>query len=139
MDSVQVTFAQRVDTFFAGNAIWLVPLVLVLLKFLLKLYLGEKVGPLRLWQNFLQSPVDVGFLALSFVATIIISTSGHANSSFAVAVVFLLLLVVAILIWKLSPNTAGSRDILISSALVIVNYTIAVLMLVYSVSLLLRK
>ena len=87
----EVPWSTAVENGFNENAIWLVPCLLVLLQFFLKLFVGEKASLHQTWKNFLQSPVDVGFLALSFACTLIISKPDAVGGIFATSLVFLLL------------------------------------------------
>ena len=116
------------------HAAWVVPLLLVGLQFLLKLFIGERAGILATWKQFLQNPVDIGFLALSFTASIIISNKDRAATTFVIALIYVLLLIVSIIIWKYSPkNIVGARN---AACFLIINYIITIPMLVYSISLL---
>lgn len=134
----ELPWSTVIENGFNGNAVWLVPALLVLLQFVLKLFVGEPASWHQSWKNFLQSPVDTGFLALSFAATIVISKPGNVGGVFASALIFLLLLVISIVIWKVSPTHTTKTSLMASSALVILNYLITGAMLVYSVSLLTR-
>lgn len=133
-----VPWSTTVENGFNESAIWLIPCLLVLLQFFLKLFVGEKASLHQTWKNFLQSPVDVGFLALSFACTLIISNPNVAGGIFATSLVFLLLLVVSIVIWKISPTHTTRNNLWTSTALVIVNFLITGMMLVFSVSLVMR-
>lgn len=120
----------------AANALWLVPVVLLLLQFAMKLWIGEGISGLATWRQLLQSPVEIGFLALSFVASLVISSPTRANPAFVTCLIFFVLLFASILIWKLSPIALNARDIKISFALFALNSAITIPMLVFSINML---
>lgn len=126
-----------VNTIFSDNAVWLIPLFLVLIQFFFKLFVGERASFPQVWKSILQSPVDVGFLALSFAGTVLITTPNTAGV-FATSLLFIILLVISVVIWKYSPHHTNSSSVLISSFLVILNFIITGSMLVYSISMMLR-
>ncbi|MGY5730655.1 hypothetical protein [Vibrio chemaguriensis] len=123
-----------VNLFFSDSAIWLVPLLLVLIQFFFKLFIAEKASIHQVWKNFLQSPVDVGFLALSFSASLMITNPKNSGAIFGSALAFILLLVLSVVIWKCSPVHANKTAVATSSFLVIINFIITGMMLVYSIS-----
>ncbi|MBW3140930.1 hypothetical protein KUV56_15655 [Ferrimonas balearica] len=122
-----------IENGFNESAIWLVPLLLVLLQFLLKLFVGERASWHQIWKGFLQSPVDVGFLAISFAGTLIISKPASVGGVFATAIVFVVISMLSIIIWKESPTHITRDSMIKSSILVILNYLFTGAMLVYSV------
>jgi hypothetical protein len=136
--AADIPWSTAVENGFNESAIWLVPCLLVLLQFFLKLFIGERASWYETWKNFLQSPVDVGFLALSFACTLIISKPSSVGGVLATSIVFLLLLVMSIIIWKISPIHTTRKSVLTSSGLVILNFLITGMMLIFSVSLLMR-
>lgn len=136
--AAEIPWSTAVENGFNESSIWLVPCLLVLLQFFLKLFIGERASWYQTWKNFLQSPVDVGFLALSFACTLIISKPSSVGGVFATSLVFLLLLVMSIIIWKVSPTHTTRKSVLASSGLVILNFLITGMMLVFSVSLVIR-
>ncbi|WP_447773914.1 hypothetical protein [Aeromonas veronii] len=123
-----------INLFFSDSAIWLVPLLLVLIQFCFKLFIAEKASIHQVWRNFLQSPVDVGFLALSFSASLMITNPKNSGAIFGSALTFILLLVISVVIWKCSPIHTTKGSIAASSALAIINFIITGMMLVYSIS-----
>ena len=133
-----VPWSTAVENGFNESAIWLVPFLLVLLQFVLKLLIGEAASLHQTWKNLLQSPVDVGFLALSFACTLIISKPNAVGGVFTTSLVFIVLLVLSIAIWKLSPTHSTRGSLLASTGLVIFNFFLTSMMLVFSVSLVTR-
>lgn len=113
---------------------WLVPLLLVGLQFLLKLFIAERAAGMDAWLRLLQNPVDIGFLALSFVCTVIISDAARASAAFVIALVYLLVLILVVATWKYTPTTIKKRRK--AAFLLIMNYVFSIPLLVYSVRLL---
>jgi len=128
----------KVDLFFNDNALWVVPLLLVILQFTMKVFVAEQASWHQTWKNFLQSPVDVGFLATSFAATLIISKTTSINSLYTTSLIYLVLAILIIVIWKISPTHTTRNSLITSAALVVLNFIISGMMLIYSVSLLTR-
>ncbi|WED29899.1 hypothetical protein L3V77_21060 [Vibrio sp. DW001] len=118
----------------SAQAIWLVPLTLVAVQFLLKLFVAEAPSLRQAWKSFIHSPTDVGFLALSFIATIIMGEPSSANGLLATMFTFVGLIVVSIVMTKVSPIGFTRSKMLTASALVIVNYVLVSTMLIISVS-----
>ena len=82
------------------------------------------------WLRLLQNPVDIGFLALSFVCTVIISDAARASAAFVIALVYLLVLILVVATWKYTPTTIKKRRK--AAFLLIMNYVFSIPLLVYS-------
>lgn len=128
----------ELEGFLSRNSLWVVPTLLVVLQFALKVFVGEKASWHQTWINLLQSPVDIGFLALSFTATVLITKTTGTSGLFATSIIFVFLLVVSILLWKNAPCHTTKKSMLTASALVFINYIITGLMLIYSIALVSR-
>ena len=124
---------------------WLLPVLLLILKFGMKLWVGASHDGPAFWREVLQSPVDVGFLSLSFVASAIIKASVLENGQvtngkhivfcFVIFVVYLVLIALSILIWKQTPQEIAKSAIIRAGLLGMFNYSISIPMLVYGISL----
>jgi hypothetical protein len=124
------------EEFVVKHADWLVPLVLLLLQFLMKYLIAQRLSGGRLWEAVLQTPVDIGFLALSFAATVLLRDPSHAPFMFWVALVYVILLMVCVAIANVSPKQLVRRDVLIAFGLAILNFALSLGMLAHSVRLL---
>lgn len=118
------------------HAPWIVPVILLLLQTGLKLLIAEDFKGRKLWITILQSPVEIGFLALSFMATILVSDVSRVIETVISCFLFVLVLLASITIWKVSPTGALKGEIIKSSALGILNFSITLPMLVYSIGML---
>lgn len=133
------------EAFIIGSMPWSIPVILLLLKFAFKLWVGETLDGINFWKAILQSPIDVGFLSLSFVASAIIKSSviqdnklvhgNHFAMCFVIFVVYLLIIVVSIVLWKLTPSEITKKDIIKASFVSFINYAITISMLVYGIML----
>jgi len=118
------------------HAPWIVPVVLLLLQTGLKLLIAEDFKGTKLWVTILQSPVEIGFLALSFMATILVSDANKVMEAVIACFFFVLIMLASITIWKVSPTGALRGQIVKSSVLGVLNFSITLPMLVYSISML---
>ncbi|HEV2882288.1 MAG TPA: hypothetical protein VGX24_13490 [Pyrinomonadaceae bacterium] len=121
---------------------WLLPLVLLVLKFVLKLWIAEQHNALNLWKGVLQTPVDIGFLSLSLIASAIIKASGDVNVSskyaalvmaLVISFIYVALIAISIVLWKATPTNFTKRDICIATIVGLLNYALTIGMLVYGV------
>lgn len=122
--------------FLVEHAAWVIPLTLLLLQFLLKFFIAEAITGIRLWEAVLQAPVEIGFLALSFAAAVLLAKPDEATHVFGLFVVYLILLIISVALWKASPGGGIPRNIVKACILSSVNFAITLSMLVYSISLL---
>jgi hypothetical protein len=104
----------------------------------MKLLVAENFTGTKFWNAFLQAPVEIGFLALTFTATLLIGNPHRAETSLIISFVFIALLFVSILLWKVSPTAIAKRPIVKASLLVLLNFAITVSMLASSVALLIK-
>jgi hypothetical protein len=118
------------------HAPWIVPIVLLLLQTGLKLLIAENFKGRKLWITILQSPVEIGFLALSFMATILVSDASRVYEAVIVCFFFVLIMLASITIWKASPTGVLKEHVIKSSFLGVINFAITLPMLVYSISML---
>ncbi len=75
--------ATNLSQLMSEQAIWLVPVTLVAVQFFLKLFVAESPSFRQAWKSLIHSPVDVGFLALSFIATVIMGSPNSTNGLLA--------------------------------------------------------
>ncbi|QMW05397.1 hypothetical protein [Spirosoma foliorum] len=99
----------------------------------MKIFVAEKTDLVKIWAAFLYLPVQIGFLALSFNATILLGDQNKSGSTFGICMIYILFLFVSIIIWKHTPVLFIKREIHIAIGLTIVNLSFTVLMLVNSI------
>lgn len=127
-----------IESFLTGNFRWVVPLGLFILQFLMKLFIADKYEPSKVWSATRYAPVQVGFLALSFTTSIIISSPSKAPVAFVICLFYFIFLTITIIIWKQIPDNLVSSKLLTTILLTIINCMITVPMLVFSILLLLK-
>ena len=127
---------RELTSFGGANAIWLIPLALLLLQLVLKLLIADTFSALRLWIAILASPVEIGFLSLSFTASVLLSQTQRAPTASVASFVYVALLAISVAIWKCCPTAITKAGIIKALLLSFVNFTMTLTMLVYSVSLL---
>jgi hypothetical protein len=115
----------------------LVPLILLGLQFLLKLVVFERPGPARVWESLIQVPVDVAFLAVSFLAASVIVPSPSIVAKVVLFLLYLGLTALTITLWKGAPADLNRGAIKRAAGLTILNFAITLTMLVGSIAVLL--
>jgi hypothetical protein len=123
------------EQFFTSNVRWLIPLILLLLQVLMKLFIADTYDKFKVWSAFLYIPVQTGFLALSFAATVLMSAPHKASLVFAVCLFYIMILIVCIVLWRQTSSSLVVRDVIIASLITIINFALTLPMLAYSVSL----
>lgn len=127
------------NEFLVQNAEWAVPLTFLLLQFLMKLLVAEVGSAPRLWEATLEAPVEVGFLSLSFIAALLLDAPVEAKKAYSLSALYIVLLFLAVALWKKSPKGYSRREIVTASMLTMLNFTLTLLMLVHSISVLTEK
>lgn len=123
------------EEFFTSNIRWIIPLVLLFLQVLMKLFIADTYDKYKLWSALLYIPIQTGFLALSFTATVLMSAPHRASLAFTVCLVYILILIICIVLWRQTSSTLVMRDIVIASLITILNFALTLPMLAYSISL----
>ncbi|CAG0994010.1 hypothetical protein METP3_02829 [Methanosarcinales archaeon] len=122
-----------IENFIAGTIQWLMPLILLVLQFILKLLICEKPNGITLRNSFMQIPIDLGFLSLSFVsALIIIKPDSVRIIIFTIYIIFFILIMA---FWKLSPSNITRKDLIITSIFTTINYFLSIVMIIYGINL----
>jgi hypothetical protein len=123
-----MTSLKGIESFCASHAIWLLPTLILILKFSLKFLISEQSQAKKFWESLLQSPVDIGFLAISLLAgSLIIHPS---TGKFLLFIGLIVLISIIIALWKVSPAELNGRCIAISSGIMLINYSISLLSLI---------
>lgn len=118
------------------NVRWLLPVLLLVLKTGMKSVVGSRYKTLEMWKTILQVPIDVGFLAISFLAAALLIDPTRTPVLFPWILGFLVLMLVSIVIWEESPTEIGVRQVCTSIFLGALNAALAIAMLVISLTLL---
>lgn len=129
---------EDIEPMLATNIKWLAPVCLLAMQFLMKLFIGEIASGPKLWTALLYLPVQIGFMALSFTMTSIM-ISGEPNSARLITlVIYILLLIMSVLIWRNTPDHLAILSILKAILMSLVNLVVTLNMLVYSITLIMN-
>lgn len=118
--------------FLAEKSLWLLPLILLSLQFFLKLLICEKPSGPTLWESLKQSPIDIGFLSISFIAASIIIEPDL--SKMIIFVMYIIFFIILITFWKLSPSNYLKNDLIIASILTMTNFLISLGLLIFGIN-----
>ena len=113
---------------------FLLPLGLLVLAFLLKWLIAQPSTRVGFIVAFLEFPVSVIFLALSFDAAFILAYPTRSPRGFLVFVVMLILAVVVIFLWRVSESLLaghGTRNLQIAGV-AFLNYAFSLASLFYA-------
>lgn len=111
---------------------YILPLVLIVLTFILKLVVDETTSAPRLVQSLYELPVNMIFLSLSFFVSRMISTYSFEPELYFV---FGSLAVgtIIIMLWKRSIRRYDKKYFISSAILAIVNFSISAVILFLSI------
>ncbi|MBX7259720.1 MAG: hypothetical protein K1Y02_25415 [Candidatus Hydrogenedentes bacterium] len=105
----------------AANVKWVVPVLLILLKIGLKTLVASPFKGLEMWKAILQLPVDVGFLSISFLGAALLLNPDRGPVLYPTILLFLVLMLVSVLLWKLSPTDVGKKPVFTALGLACLN------------------
>ena len=123
-----------IELFFTNNSVWFMPLLLLILKFVYKLFISEKSNFKKFWESILQTPIDVFFVTLSLLvgSMILNPTIGR----FGLFIVFSVLAFLVVVFWKCSPLELTGKKIAVASSLALLNYLISITSLIIIIKIL---
>lgn len=119
----------------AGNVKWIVPVLLILLRISLKTLVASPLKGLEMWKAILQLPVEVGFVSVSFLGASLLLDPARGPVLYPTILLFLFLLIVSVVMWKVSPTDVGAKPVLTALCLTIFNALLTGWMLTTSISL----
>ena len=117
-----------IESFCTENALWLLPLMILLLQFIFKLIVSDKTKFHKLWVSLIQTPVDIGFLSISIFAGSIMLTPSIGKLMMFIGLIIIISLIITA--WRFSPIELTKRGIIQSSVLMLVNYSLSLFILV---------
>lgn len=116
------------------NPEYILPIVLLLLAFLYKLFIHRSVTPAMFVLLLLEFPVDIAFLINSFIVAYIIRTRSAAHLAYFIG--FLTMTILVVFSWRQSTKWFESDRFYKCGAMTSITYLICIAGLVWSVSLL---
>lgn len=124
----------------------ILPIALLLIVFLLKLFVGKSCNMLDVWRAAMEVPVDISIFGVSTLISVVLLIGNGADLSEAVCalLIFFALKIVSIFIWRVSLAAIergglevwGTVSVVFGTGL---NFFMTVGMALYSVSLLVSK
>ena len=110
------------------------PASLLALAFLLKLLIDRTATLPYFIQAILELPVDIAFLATSFIVAFTISTPEMVKEGLFAFAIYIICSVIVVLLWRRSVRLFESEYLKTSFALATVNYMICITGLVLGVA-----
>jgi hypothetical protein len=135
-ETIAVDWIRQVETLLGTNPNWVLPALILSLKFFAKWLIGERPSIIRFWQSLLQLPVDIGFLAISLLVALIVAPKGSAFMPFVVFLIYVILVLISVAFWKLSPEDVSRRSVVVAAVVLMFNVTLTGTMLAFSIRLL---
>ena len=116
---------------------YVLPVILLCLAFLLKLLIDRSATIPLFLQSVLELPVDIAFLAISFLVAYIITETGNRENGLLCFLVFLTATVIIIFFWRRAISCYDNNKFISSTILGTASYAISIFGLTYSIGLLL--
>ena len=101
--------------------IWL-PVVLLVLAFLLKLLIDRASTAPIFIQSLMELPVDIAFLAMSFVIAFTINAGGRAGEGLLYFLTYIICSIVLVFFWRRSNSCFERDNYLMVGVLTSLNY-----------------
>jgi len=113
----------------------ILPIALVVMAFILKLFMDRSVSVPLIIRSLYEVPVDIVFLVLSFTTAYTITTPLNFSTGMCHLYIFLIVALVAVILWRRSIFLFESEKRLLSAILFILNGTISGYVLYYTIKL----
>lgn len=114
---------------------WVLAVALLFLRFVLKLFIDRRVTLLLFMDSMFELPVDIAFLATSFVVAFTIASPDNVDAGFAFFVAYVMCAVLVILCWRRSATLFEEEHQGWSAVLTVVNFAVSVSGLLMSITL----
>ncbi|KPA09901.1 membrane protein [Candidatus Magnetomorum sp. HK-1] len=111
------------------------PIALVVLSFLLKLFIDQNVTAPLIIKSLYELPVDILFLAMSFIVAFTLSSYNNINYGLIYLFIFFIIILFSILGWRRSIKLFENNKKIISAIIFIINFNISSFCLISSVNL----
>lgn len=117
---------------------YILPVALLLLAFLLKLLIDQTATVPIFIQSILELPVNIAFLATSFIAAYTISITKDTAAGLFYFCIFIIGTIIVVLLWRRSIRLFETNRYIWSIVLGALNYFMCIFGLVKSINLLVR-
>ena len=112
-----------------GHIEVILPIAILILAFLLKLTIDRSVEAPILIQALYELPVDIVFLALSFLAAHTIALTTSKNTALFYCFVITIVSVINVILWRRSIKLFDKKSIIWSLVLTFINYSVTTFIL----------
>lgn len=120
---------------FVKNLNVFLPIALIVIAFLLKLFMDRSVNAPLAVKSLYELPVDILFLALSFIVAFTITASKNINDGLAHFFVFFIVILFSVVGWRRSIKLFESGWKKISASIFVINFAAASYCLILSIKL----
>ena len=117
---------------------YVLPIILLILSFLLKLFIDRTVSLPSFISALLELPVDIMFLGLSFIAAFTITYKEKAGIGLLLFLTYLIIAILIIFCWRRAIKAFEASKLSISSLLGILNFLISIPALIFSIILIIK-
>jgi len=115
---------------------YILPPAILFLAFLIKLFIDQAVELPDFVSAVLELPVDIQFLSLSFAAAIAIAKKVESSFGLLLFIAYVIAAIVTTIFWRRSIGLFDKEKLVKCTLLGILNYSISVPLLVYTITLL---
>jgi hypothetical protein len=84
---------------------WLLPVAIILLKFVFKLFIDRQVDWPEIIMGLLAVPFDIAFLVSTFLTALIVLDTGHIDEGLGFLVISFVIAVFAVVLWRRSERS----------------------------------
>jgi hypothetical protein len=112
------------------------PVLLLVLAFMLKLLVDRSTTAPVFIESLLELPVDITFLAMSFIVAFTLGSSGKADEGMFTFLVYVVSAIAIVFIWRRSISLFENDKLFWSGSLGVLNYSISITGVVYALNLL---
>ncbi len=111
------------------------PIALIVIAFLLKLFMDRSVNAPLAVKSLYELPVDILFLALSFIVAFTITASKNINSGLVHFFVFFIVILLSVVGWRRSIKLFEGGWKKISASIFVINFAASSYCLILSIKL----
>jgi hypothetical protein len=113
----------------------ILPTIILMLAILMKLLVNRSASIPLVVEAFFTLPVEMLFLALTFVSADAIENEKHTNTALATALALVAVGVIIVAIWRWGLSRLDKSKMFLSWALFVMNITISLAILIYVIRL----
>lgn len=126
-------------TWLADNSQWVIPVILLALQTVYKLFVFERGSVSKTWAAALHLPVDICFLSIALVAAFMLMSADMLSANLSMLLIYMILAVVSVLLWKLCPSGYTKGELAKASVATLFNLALTITMLYAAVGLYARQ